>query len=92
MGHFSMEKPPNPGSVLGGNQQTGVIDADGLARLLEDIFLVLAFPQKAKSLLRLISKYLDYILADYFRFHRSLEKIKKNRAEYCRVNIAFHFP
>ncbi|THF54866.1 MFS transporter [Mesorhizobium composti] len=21
MGHFSMEKPPNPGSVLGGNQQ-----------------------------------------------------------------------
>ena len=22
MGHFSMEKPPNPGSVLGGNQQT----------------------------------------------------------------------
>ena len=23
MGHFSMEKPPNPGSVLGGNQQTG---------------------------------------------------------------------
>jgi pimeloyl-ACP methyl ester carboxylesterase len=23
MGHFSMEKPPNPGSVLGGNQQLG---------------------------------------------------------------------
>jgi hypothetical protein len=22
MGHFSMEKPPNPGSVLGGNQQS----------------------------------------------------------------------
>jgi hypothetical protein len=21
MGHFSMEKPPNPGSVLGGNHQ-----------------------------------------------------------------------
>jgi len=24
MGHFSMEKPPNPGSVLGGNQQKGL--------------------------------------------------------------------
>jgi hypothetical protein len=25
MGHFSMEKPPNPGSVLGGNQHLGFI-------------------------------------------------------------------
>ncbi|TWH27478.1 ABC-type branched-chain amino acid transport systems, ATPase component [Aminobacter sp. J15] len=30
MGHFSMEKPPNPGSVLGGNQQRMI--AEGVPR------------------------------------------------------------
>jgi len=33
MGHFSMEKPPNPGSVLGGNQHPSA--TDGLAGLVE---------------------------------------------------------
>jgi hypothetical protein len=31
MGHFSMEKPPNPGSVLGGNQHTLVSILAGTA-------------------------------------------------------------
>jgi len=34
MGHFSMEKPPNPGSVLGGNQHDHGRTGEGPRRVV----------------------------------------------------------
>jgi hypothetical protein len=49
MGHFSMEKPPNPGSVLGGNQQSPItyfghdtVDGDDDERKRSQLFETLA--------------------------------------------------
>jgi hypothetical protein len=37
MGHFSMEKSLNPGSVLGGNQQQGDLEAAAVDRWWSDL-------------------------------------------------------